>query len=106
MSLNAVATPAALGENDAGTFGYTGPCPPEGDVIHHYQITVIALSVPTLGIDATTHPAVVGFLTGHNALAAGAACRDRAAVGSRVATRSGTAADARQRHSGQLPRTV
>ena len=59
------------GENDAGTFGYTGPCPPEGDVIHHYQITVIALSVPTLGIDATTHPAVVGFLTGHNALAAG-----------------------------------
>ncbi len=59
------------GENDGGTLGYTGPCPPEGDVVHHYQITVIALSVPTLGIDATTHPAVVGFLAGHNALAAG-----------------------------------
>jgi hypothetical protein len=29
------------------------------------------LSVPTLGVDATTHAAVVGFLAGHNALAAG-----------------------------------
>ena len=59
------------GENDAGTLGYTGPCPPEGDLVHHYQITVVALSVPTLGVDATTHPAVVGFIVGHNALAAG-----------------------------------
>jgi len=59
------------GENDAGTIGYTGPCPPPGDGTHHYQITVIALSVATLGLDATTHPAVVGFVAGHNALAAG-----------------------------------
>jgi Raf kinase inhibitor-like YbhB/YbcL family protein len=59
------------GENDGGTLGYTGPCPPEGDLVHHYQITVVAVSVPTLGLDATTHPAVVGFVVGHNALAAG-----------------------------------
>ena len=59
------------GENDAGTIGYTGPCPPPGDGTHHYQITVIALSVPTLGLDATTHAAVVAFTTGQNALAAG-----------------------------------
>lgn len=62
---------AVSGQNDNGTFGYTGPCPPEGDLTHHYQITVIALSVPTLGVGATTSPAVIGFLTGHNALAAG-----------------------------------
>jgi Raf kinase inhibitor-like YbhB/YbcL family protein len=59
------------GENDAGTFGYTGPCPPAGDGTHHYQITVIAVGVATLGLDATTHAAVVGFVAGHNALAAG-----------------------------------
>jgi Raf kinase inhibitor-like YbhB/YbcL family protein len=59
------------GENDGGTLGYTGPCPPEGDLVHHYQITVVAVSVPTLEVDATTHAAVVGFLAGHNALAAG-----------------------------------
>ena len=39
--------------------------------MHHYQITVVALSVPTLGLDATTHAAVVGFNVGDNALAAG-----------------------------------
>ncbi|MBO0846432.1 MAG: YbhB/YbcL family Raf kinase inhibitor-like protein [Nocardioides sp.] len=59
------------GENDNGTLGYTGPCPPVGDLTHHYEITVVALNVATLGVDATTHPAVIGFLTGHNALAAG-----------------------------------
>lgn len=59
------------GENDGGTLGYTGPCPPEGDGVHHYQIKVVALSTPTLGLDATTHAAVVGFVVGHNALAAG-----------------------------------
>lgn len=59
------------GENDAGTFGYTGPCPPEGDGVHHYQITVVALNVPTLGLDPTTHAAVVGFVAGHSAVAAG-----------------------------------
>jgi Raf kinase inhibitor-like YbhB/YbcL family protein len=68
----AVLPPGSVeGENDGGTTGYTGPCPPEGDGVHHYQITVIALSVPTLGLDASTHAAVVGFVTGHNALAAG-----------------------------------
>src|SRR5690242_1281511 len=61
-------TGSVSGENDGGTTGYTGPCPPEGDGVHHYQITVIALSVPTLGLDPTTHAAVVGFTTGQDAL--------------------------------------
>ena len=59
------------GENNGGTLGYTGPCPPEGDGVHHYQITVVAVSVPTLGLDPGTHAAVVGFTVGNNALAAG-----------------------------------
>jgi hypothetical protein len=31
---------------------------------------VVALDVPSLGVDATTHAAVVGFLTGQHAIAA------------------------------------
>jgi len=62
---------AVSGQNDGGTLGYTGPCPPPGDRIHHYQITVIALNVPSLGLDATTPSAVVGFVTGQDAVAAG-----------------------------------
>lgn len=62
---------AVSGENDAGTLGYTGPCPPEGDRAHRYQIRVIALNVRSLGLDPTTHPAVVGFVAGHSAVAAG-----------------------------------
>lgn len=59
------------GENDDGTFGYVGPCPPTGDRVHHYHITVVAVNTPSLGADATTHAAVIGFLTGGAALAAG-----------------------------------
>jgi Raf kinase inhibitor-like YbhB/YbcL family protein len=54
---------------DSGTFGYTGPCPPAGDRTHHYHIRVVAVSAPSLGLDATTHATVVGFATGQQALA-------------------------------------
>jgi Raf kinase inhibitor-like YbhB/YbcL family protein len=37
-------------DNDAGTRGWTGPCPPEGDAPHHYVFTVRALDEP---IDAS-----------------------------------------------------
>ena len=60
---------AVNGENDGGGLGYTGPCPPAGDVTHHYHFTVVALDVPSLGLDATTHAAVVGFNLGRHALA-------------------------------------
>lgn len=52
---------AVSGTNDAGVTGYLGPCPPAGDVTHHYRITVYALDVPTLGLPATTPPTVVAF---------------------------------------------
>jgi Raf kinase inhibitor-like YbhB/YbcL family protein len=40
------------GRNDAGSNGYTGPCPPSG--VHHYHVIVLALAAP-LG------PAADGF---------------------------------------------
>lgn len=57
------------GNNDGGTAGYTGPCPPTGDITHHYVFTVVALGVPSLGLPAGTPPPVVGFVVGQNALA-------------------------------------
>jgi Raf kinase inhibitor-like YbhB/YbcL family protein len=72
LPTGAVLPPGSVdGENDGGTLGYTGPCPPPGDGVHHYEITVIALNVATLGLDATTHAAIVGFSAGHDAVAAG-----------------------------------
>ena len=66
----AVLPPGAVnGPNDGGGTGYTGPCPPEGDITHNYVFTVVALSIPALELAATTPPPVVGFVVGHNALA-------------------------------------
>jgi Raf kinase inhibitor-like YbhB/YbcL family protein len=68
----AAALPAGAvnGVNDGGTAGYTGPCPPTGDITHRYVFTVVALSVPSLGLPADTRSAVVGYVIGQNALAA------------------------------------
>jgi Raf kinase inhibitor-like YbhB/YbcL family protein len=63
---------AVNGTNDGGGLGYTGPCPPVGDVTHHYRFTVVAVDVASLGLTADTHAAVVGFVLGQHALAAGA----------------------------------
>lgn len=60
---------AVNGDNDAGTAGYTGPCPPAGDRTHRYHFTVVALDVPSVGLAATTHAAVVGFVVGQHAVA-------------------------------------
>ena len=59
---------AVNGRNDGGGFGYTGPCPPQGDLTHHYRITVIALNVPSLQLPADTPDAVVGFVIGAHAI--------------------------------------
>ncbi|MFD7847764.1 YbhB/YbcL family Raf kinase inhibitor-like protein [Nocardia sp. NPDC059764] len=52
------------GTNDAGAPGYLGPCPPTGDRPHTYQISVLALDTPSLGLPATTTPAVASFSMG------------------------------------------
>jgi Raf kinase inhibitor-like YbhB/YbcL family protein len=40
---------AKQGANDAGTTGYTGPCPPAGDQPHRYVFTMYALSSARTG---------------------------------------------------------
>ncbi|WP_460729304.1 YbhB/YbcL family Raf kinase inhibitor-like protein [Nocardia heshunensis] len=56
---------AVAGTNDLGMTGYLGPCPPTGDGLHHYWITVLALDTPTLGLPATTPPALAAFALYH-----------------------------------------
>lgn len=51
-----------------GVGGYGGPCPPEGHGPHQYIITVFALKVERLGLDANTNPAIVGYYLGNNTL--------------------------------------
>ena len=46
--------------NDYSAVGYGGPCPPKGKP-HHYRVTVYALDVEKLDVDANASPAVVGF---------------------------------------------
>jgi len=54
------------GTGDAGAPGYLGPCPPAGDVAHHYEITVYALDTASLALPASTPPAVAAFtMSGH-----------------------------------------
>lgn len=62
-SLDAAHLPAGAvaGTNDAGLIGYLGPCPPPGDRVHRYQLTVYALNVSTLNLAPGTRAAVVGF---------------------------------------------
>jgi hypothetical protein len=52
---------AVQGRTDFGFSNYGGPCPPKGDTPHHYIITVYALKVPGLKIDAQSSGATVGF---------------------------------------------
>lgn len=52
-----------------GVPGYGGPCPPEDHGIHQYVITVHALGVDSLGLDANTNPAIVGYYLWNNTIA-------------------------------------
>lgn len=48
---------------------YSGPCPPAGDPAHHYQLTVYAVKVEKLPLDAESSGAKVGFNLHFNTLA-------------------------------------
>jgi len=54
--------------NDFSLTGYGGPCPPKGKP-HRYQVTVYALNLDKLGVDANASPAVVGFYVHAHTLA-------------------------------------
>lgn len=70
-SSNPSAMPAGAIQSitDYGTTGFGGPCPPEGDGPHQYIITVHALKVKSLGLDANTNAAVVGYYLNSQTLA-------------------------------------
>ncbi|MGN6210408.1 YbhB/YbcL family Raf kinase inhibitor-like protein [Asticcacaulis sp.] len=52
---------------DMGAAGYVGICPPAGST-HEYIVTVRALSVARLPVDANTTPAIVGFMARNHIL--------------------------------------
>jgi Raf kinase inhibitor-like YbhB/YbcL family protein len=54
---------------DMGKPGFGGPCPPEGDKPHKYEVTVFALKTDKLGLDQNANPALVGFMMNQNILA-------------------------------------
>jgi len=61
--------PVILGHNDFGEKGYSGMCPPPGDLPHRYTFTVHALDVPSLGLDENATGALVEFASGGHTLA-------------------------------------
>lgn len=54
---------------DFGSAGYGGPCPPPGHGAHRYIITVHALDVERLGLDAKAGAPMVGFNLDQHTLA-------------------------------------
>ncbi len=52
---------AVQGKTDFGKPGFGGACPPEGDQPHHYIITLYALDIAKLAVDANATAAYVGF---------------------------------------------
>ncbi len=69
IALNLTPEGAIQSITDYGAKGYGGPCPPEGHGLHQYIITVHALKTDTLGLEANTNPAVVGYYLWNNTLA-------------------------------------
>ena len=47
---------------------YGGPCPPQGSKPHKYVVTVYALKIDKLGLDASANPAMVGFMLEQNVI--------------------------------------
>ncbi len=60
---------AVQSRTDFGGQGYGGPCPPVGHGAHRYVVTVHALGVEKLGLDAQASPALVGYTLNANTLA-------------------------------------
>jgi hypothetical protein len=60
---------AVQGRTDYGFSYYGGPCPPPGEHAHHYEITVYALKVPSLPLDAKTPGGQVAASLSANMLA-------------------------------------
>jgi len=59
---------AVQSRTDFGSAGYGGACPPAEDAPHRYQMTVWALDVDKLELDADTSGAMVGFFLNAHAV--------------------------------------
>ena len=57
--------------NDFGTQDFGGAAPPAGDQVHRYYFVVHAVKEPSLGVDGSVSPAVVGFNLAFKTLARG-----------------------------------
>jgi len=55
--------------NSNGDESYDGPCPPAGSGVHHYEITLWALDVPTADVDVNAEPGDVGAYLAKHAIA-------------------------------------
>ena len=49
-------------QNDYGTRGFGGACPPKGNGVHHYRFTVHALSIEKLELPEDASGALAGFM--------------------------------------------
>ena len=62
LDANKIKGGVALVNNDGGTKGFMGPCPPVGHGKHHYIFTVYALNVEKLDLPENASPALVGYM--------------------------------------------
>ena len=67
----AAPTVGTSGLSDYGTLGYGGPCPPVGDIVHHYIFTVYALNTVLTGMPTQTSGAYLVFSLRQNVVAMG-----------------------------------
>jgi Raf kinase inhibitor-like YbhB/YbcL family protein len=58
-------------KNDKGTPGYTGPCPPPGNGVHHYHFKLFALDTDKLGLSVDAKIADVENAASAHAVAQG-----------------------------------
>lgn len=71
-SRTAIPAGAVEAHSDFGDVGYGGPCPPPGST-HHYELTVYAVDVPSLGLPPGATGALARFALGAHTLALGRA---------------------------------
>jgi Raf kinase inhibitor-like YbhB/YbcL family protein len=57
--------------NDGGKSGYTGPCPPKRNGVHHYHFKLFALGVERLGLGSNAKVADVENAAASHAIARG-----------------------------------
>ena len=72
MSARGIAAGQHVGtevDNDGGKPGYTGPCPPRGDGVHHYHFKLFALGVPHLDLQRSAKVADVETAAASHAIA-------------------------------------